>query len=69
MWQVYFTLAAVLITAFALVFISYTSRKRGEADIKATIAEKAAQDADAVADIATNDKPSDVVQRLRDGKF
>lgn len=71
MWQFYLLIGAVILSTFtvALIFFARQQRKLGEAEIKTRIAEKAAGNAEIIADIATNDKPSDVNERLRHGVF
>lgn len=69
MWQVYLGLSAVLAICVAIASIAFLARRGGRAEVEANIAKKAAENAERVAEIATNDKPSDVDKRLRDGEF
>jgi len=69
MWQIYLAIGAVILFGVALITFAWQQRRLGAAYVKKQIAEKAAENAEIIAEIATNDKPSDVDKRLRDGDF
>lgn len=62
-------LAAIIAVVFALVTFARRFERSGRLEVENQYAEHAAKNADKVADIATNDNPDAVKQRLRDGDF
>lgn len=69
MWQVYIFGGAVIIVSFCVATIAFLARREGRLVERTAEYKEAAKDAEIIAEIATNDKPSNVDQRLRDGTF
>lgn len=69
MWQIYIAVGTLVLFSVVLTLFARSQRKLGASEIKQQVAEKAADNAIKISDIAVNDKPSDANQRLRNGVF